>query len=200
MDLKSLIAKLEKGEALTADELNFLKGLKTVGIDSVKDFLEKDESGKKLVQTILDPAVTKAINTFKEKTMPGLIEEEIKKKFPEETEDQKKLRILTENQQKLESEIKKKDLLNKAISIATEKKLPLKLVEKFLGEDEDSTVKNLELLENEYNGAITLAVEEKFKENGRGPAGGGDGTPPKDFSKMTDDQYYQERIQSQTKK
>ena len=200
MDLKSILAKLEKGEALSADELNFLKGLKTVGIDSVKEFLEKDEAGKKHVQTLIDAAVTKGIATFKEKTMPGVIEEEIKKKFPDETEEQKKLRLLMEDQEKLKSEIKKKDLLNKAISIATEKKLPLKLVDRFLGDDEDMTVKNLELLETEYNGAISLAVEEKFKENGRGPAGGGDGKPPVDYSKMTDDQYYQERMQSQTKK
>lgn len=199
MDLKSILAKLEKGEALTADELNFLKGLKTVTLDSVKEFLEKDEAGKKYLQSLNDAAVTKGITTFKEKTMPSLIEEEIKKKFPDETEEQKKLRLLTEDQAKLKAEIKKKDLLNKAISIATEKKLPLKLIDKFLGDDEETTIKNLELLETEYNGAITSAVEEKFKENGRTPPIT-PSTPPVDYSKMTDDQYYQERMKEQNKK
>jgi hypothetical protein len=199
MDLKSILAKLEKGEALTADELIFIKGLKTVNLDSVKEFLEKDDSGKKYMQSLNDAAVTKGIATFKEKTMPGLIEEEIKKKFPDETDEQKKLRILTEDQVKLKDEIKRKDLLNKAISIATDKKLPLKLVERFLGDDEETTIKNLELLETEYNGAITSAVEDKFKENGRTPPSGPI-TPPVDYSKMTDDQYYQERMKDQIKK
>lgn len=199
MDLKSILTKLEKGEALTADELNFLKGLKTVNLDSVKEFLEKDEAGKKYLQSLNDAAVTKGINTFKEKTMPGLIEEEIKKKFPDETEEQKKLRILTEDQAKLKAEIKRKDLLNKATSIAIEKKLPLKLVERFLGDDEEATIKNLELFEAEYNGGITAAVEEKFKENGRTPPTT-PLTPPVDYSKMTDDQYYQERMKEQNKK
>lgn len=199
MDLKSILAKLDKGEALTADELNFLKGLKTLTPESVKDYLDKDEAGKKYLQSLNDAAVTKGISTFKEKTMPGLIEEEIKKKFPDETEEQKKLRILTEDQEKLKAEIKRKDLLNKAISIATEKKLPLKLVEKFLGDDEETTIKNLELLETEYNGGITSAVEEKFKAEGRTPPTQ-TLTPPVDYSKMTDDQYYSERLKEQNKK
>jgi hypothetical protein len=198
MDLKSILAKLEKGEALTADEINFMKGLKTVNLDSVKEFLEKDEAAKKYLQSLNDAAVTKGIATFKEKTMPGLIEEEIKKKFPDETEEQKKLRILTDDQAKLKAEIKRKDLLNKATSIAIEKKLPLKLVERFLGDDEETTIKNLELLETEYNGAITSVVENKFKENGRTPPSVPI-TPPVDYSKMNDDQYYQERLKDQKK-
>ncbi len=198
MDLKSILAKLEKGEAITADELNFLKGLKTVNLDSVKEFLEKDEAAKKYLQSLTDAAVTKGIATFKEKTMPGLIEEEIKKKFPDETEEQKKLRLLTEDQAKLKADIKRKDLLAKATSVAIEKKLPLKLVEKFLGDDEETTIKNLELFETEYNGGITAAVEEKFKVNGRTPPTT-PLTPPVDYSKMTDDQYYSERLKEQKK-
>lgn len=193
MDLKTILAKVEKGEALTADEINFLKVLKTVSIDSVKEFLEKDEAGKKYLQSITDAAVTKGIATFKEKTMPGLIEEEIKKKFPAETEEQKKIRLLEESQTKLQNDLKKKDLLNKAISIATEKKLPLKLVERFLGDDEESTIKNMELFETEYNAGITSAVDAKFKENGRDPGGSGDPKPGPDYSKMSDNEYFKHR-------
>lgn len=199
MDLKQILTKLDKGEALSAAELTFLKELKTVNLDSVKEFLEKDEAGKKYLQSITDAAVTKGITTFKEKSMPGLLEEEIKKKFPGETEEQKKMRQLEDNQKKLEAQLRQKDLLNRAISIATEKKLPLKLVEKFIGEDEESTMKNLELFETEFNGTIATQVESKFKEGGR-QAPASDGTPPVDYSKMTDDQYYQERMKSQTQK
>lgn len=196
MELKSILEKLEKKESLSAEEIKFLEGLKTVNLESVKEFLEKDEAGKKYLQSLNDAAVTKGINTFKEKTMPGLIEEEIKKKFPDETEEQKKLRLLLEDQAKLRAELKRKDLLNKAISIANDKKLPLKLVEHFLGEDEESTVKNLELLETEYNNTISKVVEDKFKEEGRTPPTTPK-TPPIDYSKMTDEQYFNEMLKNQ---
>jgi hypothetical protein len=198
MDLKLILEKLEKGEALLADELNFMKALKTITPDSVKDYLEKDETGKKLLNSIADARVTKGIDTFKKETMPSLIEEEIKKKFPAETEEQKRLRLLEEDNRKFQNDVKRERLLNKAISIANEKKLPLKLIDRFLGDDEETTIKNIELLEAEYNGAITSAVEEKFKEGGRKP-GNGDTPPPPDYSKMTDEQYYQQRLLEQKK-
>ncbi|HEX2866541.1 MAG TPA: DUF4355 domain-containing protein [Ignavibacteriales bacterium] len=199
MDLKAILTKLKSGTALTAEEMAFLEGLKTVDIDSVKDFLEKDDAGKKHLQSLTDAAVTKGINTFKEKTMPSLLEEEIKRKFPAETEEQKQLRQLKESQDRLAADYKREKLLNKALSVATEKKLPLKLIERFLGDDEETTLKNLELLETEYNSAITTEVESKFKENGRGTPGGG-GNPPQDPSKMSDDEYIKSRVQEQSKK
>jgi len=198
MDLKSILEKLAKGEALNADELNFMKALKTINPDSVKDYLEKDEAGKKLLNSITDARVTKGIETFKKETMPSLIEEEIKKKFPAETEEQKRLRILEEDNKKFQNDVKRERLLNKAISIANERKLPLKLIDRFLGDDEESTIKNIELLEAEYNGAITSAVESKFKEHGREP-GNNDKNAPPDYSKMTDEQYFQQRLSDQKK-
>lgn len=192
--LQAIVDFLKANNA-SADLIKQVESLKTVSIDSVKEFLEKDEAGKKLMQTQKDAAVTKGIETFKEKTMPGLLEEEIKKKFPDETAEQKRMRELETKQQKLEAEIKRKDLHNKAISLATEKKLPIKLMEKFLGEDEETTLKNIEEFESIYSDAIGQRVEEKFKENGRG-GGDGDPTPPgKDTTKMTDDEYFKSRTE-----
>lgn len=193
MDLKAILAKVKKGETLTAEEIAFLEGLKTLTPESVKDYLEKDDAGKKYLQSLNDAAVTKGIATFKEKSMPALIEEEIKKKFPAETESEKKLRLLEEDLNKTKNEVNRKDLLNKATSIAVEKKLPLKLVEKFLGEDEESTIKNMELLEAEYNSAVTAAVDVKFKENGREPGGSPNPNPGPDYSKMSDDEYFKHK-------
>jgi hypothetical protein len=198
MDLKSILEKLAKGEALTSDELSFMKALKTINPDSVKDYLEKDEAGKKLLNSITDARVTKGIETFKKETMPSLIEEEIKKKFPAETEEQKRLRLLEEDNKKFQNDVKRERLLNKAISIANERKLPLKLIDRFLGDDEETTIKNIELLEAEYNSAITSAVESKFKEHGREPGNNDKNTPP-DYSKMTDEQYFQQRLSEQKK-
>ncbi|MBS3945306.1 MAG: DUF4355 domain-containing protein [Melioribacter sp.] len=191
--LKEVIEFLKKNNA-PAELITQLESLKTVNLESVKEFLEKDEAGKKYLQTLNDAAVTKGILTFKEKTMPGLIEDEIKRKFPDETEEQKKLRILTDDQAKLKAEIKRKDLLNKATTLAVEKKLPLKLVERFLGDDEDATIKNMELFEAEYNAGVTAAVDAKFKENGREPGNSPQHSPGPDYSKMSDDEYFKHRM------
>jgi hypothetical protein len=192
MDSQKILAKLEKNEALTADEITFLKALKTLTPESVKDYLEKDETGKKYLQSLNDAAVTKGITTFKEKTMPGLIEDAIKIKFPAETEEQKRLRLQDEKIAALETANKKKDLLNKAISIATEKKLPLKLVERFVGEDEESTSNNIALLETEFNNTLKVLVDEKFKAGGREP-NTGNSNPAEDYSQMSDAEYFAAR-------
>lgn len=193
--LQALLDFLKANNA-SADLIKQVESLKTVSLESVKEFLEKDEAGKKLLQAQKDAAVTKGIETFKEKTMPGLLEDEIKKKFPDETAEQKRMRELESKQQKLEAEIKRKDLHAKAISVATEKKLPIKLMEKFLGDDEETTIKNIEEFESIYSEAIGLRVEEKFKENGRG-GGDNNNNPPvdKDTSKLSDDEYFKQRLE-----
>lgn len=186
------ILEFVKSNSGKPEMITFLEGLKTLDHESVKDYLEKDESGKNMLKSLNDAAVTKGIATFKEKSLPGLIEDEIKKKFPAETEADKKLRTLEAEQQRLTAEIKKKDLQNKAISLATEKKLPLKLVDRFIGDDEETTIRNIELFEAEYGNSLKTAVESKFKEEGRTPPP--NTPPPVDFSKMSDDEYFQTRL------
>lgn len=143
----------------------YLEGLYLVP-KKVKAFLETD-AGKKLIQPALDSYFTKGLETWKEKTMPSLIEEEIKKKFPDETEEQKRLRKLEEELAKERQARTKSELINKATQLATQKGLPVEVVHYFVGQDEDETVNNLTALENIWQANIEKVVSEKFKENGR---------------------------------
>jgi hypothetical protein len=59
---------------------NYLRGLYLTP-ESVASFLDTPE-GKKLLQPRLDQHFTKGLETWKEKTLPSLLDEEIKKKFP----------------------------------------------------------------------------------------------------------------------
>lgn len=145
--------------------LNYLKGL-FVTPEGVKEFLETS-AGKKILQPMLDSYFTKGLESWKEKTMPGLIEEEIKKKFPDETEEQKRLRKLEEELAKERQARIKSELLNKATTLATQKGLPVEVVHYFVGQDEEETVNNLTALENIWQANIEKVVSEKFKENGR---------------------------------
>ena len=198
MNLEQLIAFLKANNA-TPETIAFAEQLKPVTMETVQGFLQSDEQGKKYLQSHVDQAVTKGITTFKEKTMPSLIEEAISVKFPAETADQKELRSVKENLNKLARDLSQKELLNKALQIAHEKKLPVKLVEKFIGEDEATTLANLQLLETEYNNGIKGLVENQFQTQGRDPKNNGT-DPGVDDSKLTDDQYFQKRILSEQQK
>jgi hypothetical protein len=152
---------------------NYLRGLYLTP-ESVASFLDTPE-GKKLLQPRLDQHFTKGLETWKEKTLPSLLEEEIKKKFPAETEEQKRLRKLEEELEKERQTRIRAELMNKATTLATQKGLPVELVSYFVGQDEEATTNNLTALESIWQQHLQKAVEEKFKESGRSPNQGGGG-------------------------
>ena len=145
----------------------FAETLKPVNIETVKEYLTNHEEGKKFLQSYSDEKVTKALKTFEEKTLPLRVDEEIKKKFPDETQEQKALRTTQERLSQLEKELKRKELLNLAIRTATEKKIPTKLLDRLIGDDEEGTLKNLNEFEEVYRDGIKQATEELFKAGGR---------------------------------
>ena len=156
---------------------DYLKGLFPLTPEGVTAFLAT-EDGKKILQPKLDTHFTKGLETWKEKTLPNLIEEEIKKKFPGETEEQKRLRKLEEELANERQARVKSELVNKATTLATQKGLPVEIVSYFVGQDEDSTTNNLTALESIWQQNLEKAVEAKFKESGRTPpntGGGGSG-------------------------
>jgi len=151
---------------------NYLAGLSKPTPEGVKDFLGTEE-GKKLLQPMLDSYFSKGLETWKEKTLPGLIEEEVKKKFPDETEEQKRIRKMEEELTKERQARVRSELTSKATTFATQKGLPVDLVGYFVGQDEETTTSNLTTLETIWQKNLEAAVEAKFKESGRKPHPGG---------------------------
>ncbi|OEH86246.1 hypothetical protein BHU72_11980 [Desulfuribacillus stibiiarsenatis] len=144
--------------------------------DRVQKYIDS-EDGKKIIQPKLDSYFTKGLETWKEKSLPKVLEEEISKRFPAETPEQKQLRELHDKLNKLEQEKTRESLKNVAITQATQKGLPVNLVDFFIGQDQDSTVTNLAKLEETWQKALQDAVEAKFKDNGRTPPRNTSGTP-----------------------
>ena len=172
MDLKEVKAFFEENKD-NEDVQSFVKELNPLNLERIKGFVGENEDGKKWLQSETDNKVTKAIETFKERTLPGLVDAE-KEKIraelnPKETDEQKKIRELTESQNKLQKELRFKELLNNAKDYMTEKGLPASLTKYFIGEDEDSTIRNIDLLAGEYSKAVNTKVEAAFKGNGRDP-------------------------------
>jgi hypothetical protein len=148
------------------DVKTYLGGLSAVSTDKVKGFLEADEDGKKLLQSLSDSKVTQGIETFKKGGMLKLIDEEIKKRFPEKDVKDIELENIKAELARIQSEKVRESLTNKAMKIANENKLPLSLVEYFIGEDEDKTTTNLTNLKSVFDTHIQAMVEEKLKESG----------------------------------
>lgn len=153
----------------------FLEELRRPTREDVEGFLETDE-GRKLLQPRLDQYFTKGLNTWKEKNLEKLVEERVKELYPEETEEQKRIRALEKKIEEAERRERQKELLNKAILAATEKGLPTDMVQFFVGEDEDTTLSNLNMFEEKYKAAVQKAVDEKFKANGTEFKEGGTGS------------------------
>ncbi|MCY7971042.1 DUF4355 domain-containing protein [Bacillus spizizenii] len=145
---------------------SYLNELSAVSADKVNGFLDTEE-GKRLIQPRLDSHFTKGLETWKANNLDALVDVKVKELYPEETEEQKRIRKLEKELEDQKIAAQREKLLNKAVSYASEKQLPADVVEFFIGEDEESTMKNLGAFEEKYNAALQKAIETKFQENGR---------------------------------
>ncbi len=150
---------------------NYIGGFITS--DRVEAFLNNDD-GKKLLQPKLDSYFSKGLETWKTNNIEKLLDEEIKKRFPEKDQKDIELEKVKAELERIKADAIRKELTNKALLIADEKKLPKDLVEYFIGNDEETTNKNLVRLESVFSKHIETLVQERLKGSGYTPPKGGD--------------------------
>jgi len=191
MDLNEVKAFLDTNKD-TDEVKNFLGSLITK--DSVLNYLTNNDEGKQFLNQEKDTHFKKSLEAWQKENMPKFIDEEISKRYPAETEEQKRLKAL---EVELENEKKSRirsELKNKAISHLTSKGLPHDLADYFLGEDENKTLENLQKFETVWSASMQKAVEEKFKGNGREPYKGGSGSNGnEDLEKASMEDYIKAR-------
>lgn len=141
----------------------YIKGF--ISLDGVKNYLEANEEGKRYLNSYADSKVTKGIETFKQNNLSKLVEEEIKKLNPQLDPKDLKLQELQNKFEALEKEKVRETLMNKGLKVATEKKLPVDLVNYFLGQDEEATLTNLSALEKSLQ-SYTQSVRESILKEG----------------------------------
>lgn len=149
----------------------YLEELNTVTKEKVEGFLKTYE-GKKLLQPILDKNFNKGLETWKTNNLEELIDTEVKKRNPDKTPEQIEIEKLKKQIEDEKNARNRETLVNKALKVAKEKNLPDAIVDFFIGQDEETTLSNLTILEESFNKAVTDAVNIKFKESGRSPAQG----------------------------
>lgn len=149
----------------------YLGELKQPGEEDVKGFLETDE-GKRFMQPRFDSYFNKGLETWKTNNLQKLVDEKVAELNPQETEAERRIKALEQQLEQREKDAKREQLKNKALGVAGEKKLPSKLVPFLLGEDEESTLSNLTVLEEVWSSDLSNLVDERFKQGGRNPKDG----------------------------
>lgn len=145
---------------------DYLNGLKTVSVDDVKGFLDTEE-GKRFIQPELDRYHSKGLESWKEKNLENLIEQEVQKRNPEQSEEQKRISALEQELEKRDAEAKREKLRSNALGKAQELNLPTSLVDRFLGDSDEDTEQNLKALKETFDKYVQEGVESKFKSSGR---------------------------------
>lgn len=174
MTLEEIKAWL-KENAGNPDVVAYMQGLQALNIDAVKTFLDTAAEGKAFLTAEKDKHFAKALETWKGNNLEPLVNSKVKELYPEETPEMleiKKLRAELDAKTKNEA---KQTLLNKAITVATEKGLPTKLIERFLGEDEETTLAAIAEFETEFGTAVQSKVDATFKGGGYTPGGNNKG-------------------------
>lgn len=176
MDLQEIKQYLESNKD-NSDVQAVLNEFKTVSQEDVRSYLDADE-GKRFIQPTLDRYHNKSLQTWKDNNLQNLVEDEVAKRNPQETEEQKRIRKLEEELGNRDKAAARKDLETKALKIAQEKQLPVDLVNYFVGEDEDTTSENLDKLKSQIESSVQAQVDQRFKASGRNLQDGAGNTVP----------------------
>ena len=182
MDLQELKQYLESNKD-NSDVQAVLNEFKTVSQEDVRSYLDTDE-GKRFIQPTLDRYHNKSLQTWKDNNLQNLVEDEVAKRNPQETEEQKRIRLLEEQLENRDKESKRKDLETKALKLAQDKALPTEIVNFFVGEDEETTSANLDTLKQHLDATIQTQVDERFKAGGRDVIDGAGASVPQAQSIM----------------
>lgn len=143
-------------------------------IDVFKAKVKSDKDFQKFMDSERETHLSKALKTMKEKgTWESEFADALTQKYPDLVKDptQKKLLELEKQLAEEKANNARKDLLTEAIKYANEKKLPASFVDKFLGEDLDTTKANLDGFATDWSKGLENAMNEKLKSSSYVPGG-----------------------------
>lgn len=165
-----------ESEAGKASEVTaYLQGLNPLTVARVQEYIDKTPEGKSWADSVKDKHLQKGLETWKTNNLESLLNEEIKKRFPEKDEKELEVEKLRAEIEKMKHEKQRESLTNKAIKIATEKSLPIELVDFFIGADEQTTVSNVKVFEDTFSQYVQKTVEQRLKGDGYVPPKDNDG-------------------------
>lgn len=134
--------------------------------NEINAFLDSEE-GQKLLQPRLDKYYSKGLESWKASNLSKLIDEEIAKRYPEETEEQKRLKKIENelNEQKRIAQIEMTK--NKAIAKLNENKIPLELAELILADSDEGFNNKFNILKESWEKELNKRIDNEIKKEGR---------------------------------
>lgn len=160
---------------------DFAKSLLQSGLtlNAFKAKIKSDKDFKAFMDSENDKYHAKALKTWQDNNLEKALEPFIKEKYPELVTDpvQKKVLELEKELEKERQANARKDLLAEAIKYANKKGIKLKSIDKFLGDDLDSTKANLDELADDWFEGLEAISTEKMKQSSYVPGKGSDGKP-----------------------
>lgn len=183
---KELLKLIEKaGDDENIDSLlensDLAKSLQASGLtlEVFKEKIKTDKEFKAFIDSENDKYHAKALKTWRDNNLEKELEPFIKEKYPELVTDpvQKKVLELEKELEKERQANARKDLLAEAIKYANKKGIKLKSIDKFLGDDLDSTKANLDELADDWFEGFEAISTEKMKQSSYVPGKGSDGKP-----------------------
>lgn len=183
---KELLKLIEKaGDDENIDSLlensDLAKSLQASGLtlEAFKEKTKNDKEFKAFIDSENDKYHSKALKTWKDNNLEKELEPFIQQKYPDLVTDpvQKQLLEVQKELATAKAEAAREKLLTQAMAYASEKKLPTSFVDKFLGEDLDSTKANLDVLATDWSKGLETIVNDKMKQSSYVPGNGSDGNP-----------------------
>jgi hypothetical protein len=163
MELKDVSTFLEQNA--DKDEVKtFVKGF--YAPEKLAPILDSDE-GLKILQPRLDKYHTKGLESWKEKNLNSIVEQEISKRYPAQTEEQKRIKTIEDELKQQKTKAKMEEQKNIAITKLNENKMPLVLSDLILGEDDETFNKKFSLLKTAWDKELDNRIKEEIKKNGR---------------------------------
>ena len=127
------------------------------------------KEGQDFLQPKLDSFFSKGLSTWKENNLTKIVEDEIVKRKPEETPEQKRIRELEEKLNAQEKNAFLSNLKTKATKELNSKGLPSELTDFMLYDSEEVMRDSINNFENVFKAYVDKAVDTRLKGTGKTP-------------------------------
>jgi hypothetical protein len=175
MNVAEIKAYLEENKE-NQEVKTFVEGLNAVSLDKVKSLASTDKDIKSWLDSEKDKHSTKSLKTWQDNNLQKLIDDKVKELYPQADPKDTELSKLKLEIEKMQKESLRKDLKNKALEIATAKKLPVELIDFMISDSDESTTKNLEKLESVFGTHVETLVSERLRNSSYTPPKGDNNT------------------------
>ncbi|MBS5986582.1 DUF4355 domain-containing protein [Clostridium sp.] len=148
-----------------------------VTLEQFKSALDNNLEIKGYYDSIVDKTVNKrldkSIESWKEKNLNNLIEEEINKRYPQKTDAEIKLEEINAALEKANKEKQQLELKMQYQELLVKSNIPVEMVNFLAGKDTEETIKNIETFKDLMVKYVDGAVENRLKLHSYIPGGNG---------------------------